>query len=156
MTGSVGTNGFCSLLLAKRRLWIRIPPSPPAIYFLLLLSAVFLGAFVASCSAFLLCTMFRNYFYLSSMVTLVQVEVRPDQRVMSGALLLLVMNFIGLGLGPTHVGTAGDFFQATHPGQSLQMALHTLAPLYVVAISLFLVLSRVFFNERPTAGVRSQ
>ena len=32
---------------------------------------------------------FCNYFYLTSAVTLVQEEVRPDQRVMSGALLLL-------------------------------------------------------------------
>ena len=47
---------------------------------------------------FLTGTMFLNYFYLTSAVTLVQEEVRPDQRVMSGALLLLIMNLIGLGL----------------------------------------------------------
>jgi MFS family permease len=105
---------------------------------------------------FLVCTMFLNYFYLSSMVTLVQEEVRPDQRVMSGALLLLVMNFIGLGLGPTYVGAASDFFHATHPGHSLQMALYTLAPFYVVAISLFLVLARVLSNESCAARVRTQ
>jgi MFS family permease len=64
---------------------------------------------------FLVGTLFLNYFYLSSMVTLVQEEVRPDQRVMSGALLLLVMNFIGLGLGPTYVGAASDFFNAAIP-----------------------------------------
>ena len=50
---------------------------------------------------FLTGVMALNYFYLSSSVALVQEEVRPDQRVMAGALLLLVMNFIGLGLGPT-------------------------------------------------------
>jgi MFS family permease len=104
---------------------------------------------------FLVCTMFLNYFYLSSMVTLVQEEVRPDQRVMSGALLLLVMNFIGLGLGPTYVGAASDFFRPTHPGHSLQMALYTLAPFYVVAIALFLVLARVLSNE-SRAEVRTQ
>ena len=58
---------------------------------------------------FLTGTMFLNYFYLTSAVTLVQEEVRPDQRVMSGALLLLIMNLIGLGLGPTFVGAASDF-----------------------------------------------
>ena len=36
---------------------------------------------------------------------------------MSGALLLLVMNFIGLGLGPTYVGAASDWF-ATRGGLS--------------------------------------
>ena len=62
--------------------------------------------------AFLLLPMGLNYFYLSPAVTLVQEEVRPDQRVMSGALLLLVMNLVGLGLGPTYLGFASDFFQA--------------------------------------------
>jgi predicted MFS family arabinose efflux permease len=97
-------------------------------------------------------TMFLNYFYLTSVVTLVQEEVRPDQRVMSGALLLLIMNLIGLGLGPTFVGAASDYFHASHPHQSLQMALYLLASLYVVAVLLFLALARVLKNESRTVG----
>jgi predicted MFS family arabinose efflux permease len=92
---------------------------------------------------FLLGPTFLNYFYLSSAVTLVQEEVRPEQRVMSGALLLLVMNLIGLGLGPTFVGAASDWFRASHPDNSLQMALYTLVPFYFIAIGLFLWLARV-------------
>jgi predicted MFS family arabinose efflux permease len=86
---------------------------------------------------FLLLPMGLNYFYLSPAVTLVQEEVRPDQRVMSGALLLLVMNLIGLGLGPTYLGAASDWFRASHPDNSLQMALYTLLPFYALAIALF-------------------
>ena len=96
--------------------------------------------------------MFLNYFYLSSSIALVQEEVRPDQRVMSGALLLLVMNFIGLGLGPTYVGMASDFFRATHPDNSLQVALYTLVPFYVFAIILFLFLARVLRKEQLRSG----
>ncbi len=92
-----------------------------------------------------------NYFYLSSAVTLVQQEVRPEERVMSGALLLLVMNFIGLGLGPTYVGWASDAFKASHPHNSLQMALYTLVPFYVLAIGLFLWLTRIFANAERKA-----
>jgi len=62
------------------------------------------------------------------------------------------MNLIGLGLGPTFVGAASDFFHASHPHQSLQIALYMLAPLYVVAISLFLALARVLKNESRTVG----
>ena len=102
--------------------------------------------------AFLVGPTFLNYFYLSSSVALVQEEVRPDQRVMSGALLLLVMNFIGLGLGPTYVGAASDFFRAAHPHNSLQMALYTLTPAYGVAIALFLWLS-VVLRHRQTREV---
>ena len=103
---------------------------------------------------FLVGPMFLNYFYLTSSVTLVQQEVRPDQRVMSGALLLLVMNFIGLGLGPTYVGEASDFFHAAHPEHSLQIALYTLVPFYLLAIVLFLCLARVLKRESQTASTR--
>jgi MFS family permease len=103
---------------------------------------------------FLTGTMFLNYFYLTSAVTLVQEEARPDQRVMSGALLLLIMNLIGLGAGPTFVGAASDFFHATHPHRSLQIALYLLGSFYVVAVLLFLALARVLRNESRTAESR--
>jgi MFS family permease len=89
---------------------------------------------------------------LTSAVTLVQEEVRPDQRVMSGALLLLIMNLIGLGLGPTYVGAASDHFRISHPHHSLQIALYILALFYVLAILLFLALARVLRNENHADG----
>ncbi|HET9106411.1 MAG TPA: MFS transporter [Steroidobacteraceae bacterium] len=99
---------------------------------------------------FLSAPMFLNYFYLASSIALVQEEVRPDQRVMAGALLLLVMNFIGLGFGPTFVGAASDFLHASHPQHSLQLALYSMTPFYVVAILIFLWLARVLRREsRP-------
>lgn len=102
----------------------------------------------------LLPPMCLNYSYLSAAVALVQEEVRPDQRVVSGALLLLVMNFIGLGLGPTYVGAASDFLRAAHPGHSLQIALFSLTPIYIVAILIFFYLARVLRAEgRAPAGV---
>lgn len=100
-------------------------------------------------------TMFLNYFYLSSAVTFVQQEVKPDQRVMSGALLLLVMNFIGLGLGPTYVGAASDFLRAWSPMHSLQLALYSCVVFYAVAIFLFLKLARVLRRERRDAGAKA-
>ena len=101
---------------------------------------------------FLLLPMGLNYFYLSPAVTLVQEEVRPDQRVMSGALLLLVMNLIGLGLGPTYLGAASDWFRADHPDNSLQMALYTLLPFYALAIALFVGLAgKIRRQVRETA-----
>jgi len=96
---------------------------------------------------------FLNYFYLSSSVALVQEEVRPDQRVMAGALLLLVMNFMGLGLGPAYVGAASDHFRAYHPQHSLQIALYSLTPFYVVAILIFVALARVLRRDSRATGV---
>ncbi|HET7562619.1 MAG TPA: MFS transporter [Rhodanobacteraceae bacterium] len=102
---------------------------------------------------FLLGVAFLNYFYLTASVTLVQQEVRPDQRVMSGALLLLVMNFIGLGLGPTYVGFISDYFHASNPLHSLQVALYLLTPFYLLAIVLFLILARVLRRQARASSV---
>lgn len=96
--------------------------------------------------------MFLNYFYLSASVALVQGEVKANQRVLAGALLLLVMNFIGLGLGPTYVGAASDYFAAQGMDNSLQISLYTLAPFFVIAILIFLSLARRLQREVPASG----
>lgn len=101
--------------------------------------------------AFLAIPTFLNYFYLSPAVTLVQEEVRPHERVLAGALLLLVMNLIGLGLGPTYLGAASDYFRATHPDNSLQLAFYTLVPFYVLAVAMHLWLARIL-KRKPRTG----
>ena len=102
--------------------------------------------------AFLAIPTALNYFYLSPAVTLVQQEVAPHQRVLSGALLLLVMNLIGLGLGPTYVGAVSDHFRASHPHNSLQLAFYSLVPFYVVAVALFLALARALKKESSSGA----
>jgi predicted MFS family arabinose efflux permease len=90
---------------------------------------------------------FLNYFYLSACVVFVQDNVPPDQRVLSGALLILVMNLIGMGVGPTFVGLVSDALRASHPDNSLQLAFYALAPVYALAVGLFLALARVLRRE---------
>jgi phosphotransferase system glucose/maltose/N-acetylglucosamine-specific IIC component len=96
--------------------------------------------------------MFFNFFYLPSVITLVQQEVHPDQRALSGALMLAIMNLIGIGLGPTFIGAASDYFRAANPQHSLQLAFYALLPCSVTAISLFYWLSRVLHNDGRKAG----
>ncbi len=93
-----------------------------------------------------------NYFYLSPAVTFVQEEVRPDQRVLSGALLLLVMNLVGLGLGPTFLGFMSDYFRPTYPDSSLQMAFYCLVPFYILAVLMFLWLASAIKREEKERG----
>lgn len=95
---------------------------------------------------------FFNYFYLSPAVALVQEEVRPHERVLSGALLLLVMNLIGLGLGPTYLGAMSDLLRESHPNNSLQLAFYSLVPFYGLAAVLFFVLSRKMRREVAASG----
>jgi len=91
--------------------------------------------------------MFFNYFYLSPAVALVQEEVQPHERVLAGALLLLVMNLIGLGLGPTFLGAVSDYFRPAHPQNSLQLAFYALVPFYGVAVLGFLWLARALKRQ---------
>ncbi len=104
---------------------------------------------------FLAAPMFLNSFFLSATVTFVQGEVPPERRVISGALLLLVMNFIGLGLGPTFVGMASDYFHPTHGAHALQAAYYALAPMYLIGAALFWALARLIRrNERAAEGAK--
>jgi MFS family permease len=97
--------------------------------------------------AFLAVPTFLNYFYLTPSVTFVQNAVPARQRTLAGAVLLLIMNLIGLGLGPTWVGAVSDWVRSTHPSNSLQVALYSLVPFYLLAIALDLTLARRLGGE---------
>ncbi|TRO95331.1 MFS transporter [Glycocaulis profundi] len=145
-------------MIASGRLIDRLAPRSKTAYAYLpaaglALAIPFFIAFVWAPSwplalVFLLIPTGLNYFYLSPSVTLVQEEVRPDQRVLAGALLLLVMNLIGLGLGPTYLGFMSDFFQSVGRENSLQLAFYTLIPFYLLAIVMFLWLARAIKKQR--------
>jgi MFS family permease len=155
---SLGIFGSGWLIDRLGRRWKTAYAYLPAIG--LVIAAPFFAAFVWAPSwplalIFLSVPMALNYFYLSPAVTLVQEEVRPDQRVLSGALLLLVMNLIGLGLGPTFLGAASDFFRASHPDNSLQMAFYCLLPFYGLAILMFLGLARKIRLQQSAREIRS-
>lgn len=101
--------------------------------------------------ALLFVPLFLNSFFLPATVTFVQGEVDPQERVISGALLLLVMNMIGLGLGPTFVGIASDYFRPEYGEHALQMAFFALAPMYLIGAGLYFWLARLI-TARASAG----
>ncbi len=148
MGGGIFVSGL--VLDATTRRWKRAYALVPALA--LCIAAPFFFFFVREPTwqralLFLLGPTFFNYFYLSAAVTQVQESVAPNQRVMSGALLLLVMNLIGLGLGPTFVGAVSDYFKADYPHHSLQMAFYTLIPFYALAVLLYLWLAAALKRE---------
>ncbi|NIJ38258.1 putative MFS family arabinose efflux permease [Sphingopyxis panaciterrae] len=96
---------------------------------------------------FLFVPTFLNYLYLTPAVTLVQNAVPARQRTLAGAVLLLIMNLIGLGLGPTWLGAVSDWAKPAHPGNSLQIAFYSLVPFYFIAIALHLALARVLKHD---------
>jgi len=108
---------------------------------------------------------FLTIMYLPPALALVQNSVRPSQRTMSGALLLMVLNIIGLGGGPTMVGVLSDQFagQAAASGlegpaasaQGLQTALYWVTPFYLVAVGFILLQARAVAREIKTGGMVS-
>lgn len=105
--------------------------------------------------AFLALPTALNYFYLSPAVALVQAKVKPEQRTLAGAILLLIMNLIGLGFGPTYLGAMSDWFKAQGHLNPLQLGFYTLAPFYVLAIIMFLFLMRALGREEKAARAAS-
>jgi hypothetical protein len=62
------------------------------------------------------------------------------------------MNFIGLGLGPTYVGMASDFFLPSQGIHSLQAAFYAFAPMYLIAALLFVGLARLISRSELRTG----
>ena len=91
---------------------------------------------------------FLNIIYLAPALAVVQNTVKPSQRTMSGALLLMVLNLIGLGGGPTMMGILSDVFAVDHgPVGGLQLAMLALTPFYALAV-LFLLMEARALGKR--------
>ncbi|QGZ94714.1 spinster family MFS transporter [Terricaulis silvestris] len=75
------------------------------LYVLSFLQTQFIWAF-----AFLMLAPIFHYLYLGSMYAVSMGVSTPLQRATSIAILILIVNLIGLGLGPPFVGAANDFF----------------------------------------------
>ncbi len=122
--------------------------------------------------AFLTIPTFLNIFYLAPALAIVQNNVKAIQRTISGAMLLLVLNLIGLGGGPTMIGILSDHFNisnlaassltpelcktavdaakatcATASTNGLQTAFYYLIPFYILAVVAHLVSARCIKNE---------
>lgn len=68
---------------------------------------------------FLLGPMLMNQAYLAPALTIAQNAVEPARRVMTGAILLFVLNLVGLGVGPVYVGWIADAVEPVRGDQSL-------------------------------------
>jgi predicted MFS family arabinose efflux permease len=76
-----------------------------------------------------------NNMYLAPALAVVQNAVPPAQRVVSGALLLFVLNLVGLGGGPIFVGMMSDHFKPIYgAAKGLEYGVLSLAPVYILAV----------------------
>ena len=80
--------------------------------------------------------------YLAPALAIVQNIVPPKARSTSAALLLLVLNLIGLGGGPVFVGVLSDLFKPQFGDDSLQVALLCGAPVLLLVMGACLMAAR--------------
>ena len=75
-----------------------------------------------------------NTCYLAPALAVVQNAVAPNRRTISGAVLLFVLNLIGLGIGPVYIGRISDAAKAEYGDQSLSIGFLWLIPIVVVTV----------------------
>jgi MFS family permease len=61
--------------------------------------------------------------YLAPLITVTHSLVKPSMRAVSSAVVLLMVNLIGLGFGPVLVGGLSDYLEPTYGNESLRYSL---------------------------------
>ncbi len=93
-----------------------------------------------------------NNMYLAPALAVVQNAVPPAQRGAASAILLFLLNLIGLGGGPVFVGKLSDMLAPAHGPVSLQLALYGLAPFFLLTILAHYAASRSIARDATRAA----
>ena len=151
LTGAVGTFGagwLADKLSARDRRWYSWIP---AIAFLLTIPAL-AGLIWAPtwqiALMFLAVPALLNNMYLAPALAVVQNAVPPGQRTMTGAILLFVLNLIGLGGGPIFLGRVSDMAKPHYGDHSLLVGYASLAPAIVIAIIAHLIAANSIARDK--------
>jgi hypothetical protein len=90
--------------------------------------------------------------YLAPALTVVQNAVPPAQRTMAGAILLFILNLVGLGGGPVYVGYISDHAKAQYGDHSLSIGFAALIPVIVLTIVAHLAASMSIARDKRMAA----
>lgn len=126
--------------------------------FAVLLSLPFVLAFIFAPTwplalACLVLPAILNIAYLAPCLAVVQNATPPSQRGVAGALLLFVLNLIGLGGGPLYVGMMSDHFHAQYGVHALKAALVAVSPFFVLAF--LCQLGAAYWLERRARSLKT-
>ena len=138
ITGAIGTFGsgwLADRLSAINKAWYAWLPA--LVY---VISIPFFIAFVCAgtwqlAMIFIVFPFLFNNMYLAPALAVVQNAVAPAKRAMSSALLLFLLNLIGLGGGPSFVGYVSDHVKPMYGFNPLQIGMLALVPVTVIVIA---------------------
>jgi len=93
-----------------------------------------------------------NSMYLAPALTVVQNAVTPARRTMAGAILLFVLNIVGLGVGPVYVGRIADAMEPVHGKNALAIGFAALIPIIVITVGAHLAAAASIARDKRIAA----
>jgi MFS family permease len=103
--------------------------------------------------AFIAVPALLNNMYLAPALAVVQNAVPPARRTISGAMLLFVLNLVGLGGGPLFVGRISDLAKPEWGDRSLAVGFAALIPVVVITILMHLAAAASIGRDKRLAAV---
>jgi MFS family permease len=103
--------------------------------------------------AFIAVPALLNNMYLAPALAVVQNAVPPARRTISGAMLLFVLNLVGLGGGPLFVGRISDIAKPEWGDRSLAVGFAALIPVVVITILMHLAAAASIGRDKRLAAV---
>lgn len=133
--GSIGTFGWGYLCDRFGRNDKRLYFWLPALAILIVLPLVVLIFSSSDAKTALIISLFPPMFttgYLGAALAMFHGAVEPRMRATASALFFLVLNIIGLGLGPTFIGAVSDYLNPSYGDESLRYAMLAVLPVVCV------------------------
>ena len=93
-----------------------------------------------------------NTMYLAPVLAVVQNAVSPARRTVAGAVLLFVLNLVGLGVGPVYVGRIADAMEPAHGKAAIAYGFGALIPVAFVTILMFLAVAGAIARDKRLAA----
>jgi MFS family permease len=141
--GAVLGGVLADRLGARSRDWYLLVPVIGTLGSAPLAAASFLAPSAGLMLALLAPAVVLSAMFLGPTLALTHSLVPPNRRAMSSAVLLFILNLIGLGLGPTITGFLSDYFAAQgHGAESIRWAMVITALVGIPAGALFWVGAR--------------
>jgi len=94
-----------------------------------------------------------NNVYLAPSLAVVQNAVSPSRRTMAGAILLFVLNLVGLGVGPVYVGRIADAMEPVHGHNALAYGFAALIPLAALTSIAFMASAASIARDKRLAAL---
>lgn len=93
-----------------------------------------------------------SFFYLGPTFAIVQSLVPAGSRARATAWMMLVVNLVGLGLGPQFVGILSDVLTANGSGDPLRYALAVVGGFFLIPAVTYCLAARTYRDDQSRAG----